>query len=40
MYFIFMYIDFLVFGGSGGGGCFYLWKLEFEWLSEKVVNLI
>lgn len=39
MYFIFMYIDFLVFGGSGGG-CFYLWKLEFEWLSEKVVNLI
>lgn len=39
MYFIFMHTDSLAFGGSGGG-CSHLWKLELEWLSEKVVNLI
>lgn len=39
MFFIFMHTDSLAFGGSGGG-CSHLWKLELEWLSEKVVNLI
>lgn len=39
MYFIFMHTDSLAFGGSGGGGGSHLWKLELEWLSEKVVKL-